>query len=62
MSNRPTGSIPELRGFEKFCIGRSVDELNKITPRLCGVCPGAHHLCSTKALDKVYKVEPRRLP
>ncbi len=50
--------VPELRGFEKFCIGRSVDEMNKITPRLCGVCPGAHHLCSTKALDKVYKVEP----
>jgi len=49
---------PELRGFEKFCIGRSVDEMNKITPRLCGVCPGAHHLCSTKALDGVYKAEP----
>jgi len=50
--------IPELRGFEKFSIGRSVDEMNKITPRLCGVCPGAHHICSTKALDQVYKVEP----
>ncbi|MFP4171183.1 MAG: Ni/Fe hydrogenase subunit alpha [Methanomassiliicoccales archaeon] len=50
--------IPELRGFERFCIGRSVEELNKITSRLCGVCPGAHHICSTKALDKVYNVEP----
>ncbi|WP_019177457.1 Ni/Fe hydrogenase subunit alpha [Methanomassiliicoccus luminyensis] len=50
--------VPELRGFEKFCIGRSVDELNKITPRLCGVCPGAHHLCSTKALDGVFQAEP----
>ena len=50
--------VPELRGFEKFCIGRSVDELNKITPRLCGVCPGAHHLAATKALDGVYKTEP----
>ena len=50
--------VPELRGFEKFCIGRSVDELNKITPRLCGVCPGAHHLAATKALDGVYNVEP----
>jgi len=50
--------VPELRGFEKFCIGRSVDELNKLTSRLCGVCPGAHHLCSTKALDGVFGVEP----
>lgn len=50
--------IPELRGFERFCIGRSVDEMNKLTSRLCGVCPGAHHICSTKALDRVYNVEP----
>jgi len=50
--------IPELRGFERFCIGRSVEELNKITSRLCGVCPGAHHICATKALDDVYNVEP----
>lgn len=50
--------IPELRGFERFCIGRSVDEMNKLTSRLCGVCPGAHHMASTKALDNVYNVEP----
>ncbi len=50
--------VPELRGFERFCVGRSVDELNKITPRLCGVCPGAHHMASTKALDAVYGADP----
>ncbi len=50
--------VPELRGFEAFCIGRSVEDLNKITSRLCGVCPGAHHLCSTKALDGVYNATP----
>ncbi len=50
--------VPELRGFEKFCIGRPVEELARITPRLCGVCPGAHHVCSTKALDAVYKTKP----
>lgn len=50
--------IPELRGFERFCIGRSVDEMNKLTSRLCGVCPGAHHMASTKALDRVYNVDP----
>jgi len=50
--------IPELRGFEKFCIGRPVEELARLTPRLCGVCPGAHHMCSAKALDSVFGIEP----
>ena len=26
--------------------------------RICGVCPTAHHMAATKALDAVYKVEP----
>lgn len=50
--------IPELRGFEKFCEGRHVEELPRITPKICGVCPEAHHLASTKALDAVFNVEP----
>ncbi len=29
--------IPELRGFEQFCVGRPVEELPRITPRICGV-------------------------
>jgi F420-non-reducing hydrogenase large subunit len=52
--------IPELRGFEKFCQGRHVEELPRITPKICGVCPEAHHLASAKALDAVYHVEPPR--
>ena len=50
--------VPELRGFERFCIGRKVTELNQITARLCGVCPGAHHLASTKAIDGCYSTKP----
>ncbi|MBE0415890.1 MAG: Ni/Fe hydrogenase subunit alpha [Dehalococcoidia bacterium] len=50
--------IPELRGFEKFCEGRPVEELPRITPRICGVCPGAHHMASTKATDAVFHVDP----
>jgi len=50
--------VPELRGFEKFCEGRPVEELPRITSRICGVCPEAHHLASTKALDQVFNVEP----
>ncbi|MDQ1372429.1 MAG: F420-non-reducing hydrogenase large subunit [Candidatus Thermoplasmatota archaeon] len=50
--------IPELRGFERFCIGRHVQELPVLTNRLCGVCPAAHHIASTKALDAVFSAEP----
>jgi F420-non-reducing hydrogenase large subunit len=50
--------IPELRGFEKFSQGRRVEELADITPRICGVCPEAHHMASTKASDNVFHVDP----
>ncbi len=49
--------IPELRGFEKFCEGRPVEEMPQITQRICGVCPTAHHIAAAKAGDAVYKVE-----
>ncbi|MCF8031328.1 MAG: Ni/Fe hydrogenase subunit alpha [Desulfohalobiaceae bacterium] len=48
--------VVELRGFEKFCQGRPVEELPRITPKICGVCPGAHHMASSKAADEVYGV------
>jgi len=50
--------VPELRGFEKFCEGKYVEELPRITPKICGVCPEAHHLAGTKAVDAVYSVDP----
>lgn len=50
--------VPELRGFEKFCEGRPAEELPRIVPRICGVCPVSHHLASTKAVDGVWQVEP----
>ena len=49
--------IPELRGFEKFAQGRPVEEMPRITTRICGVCPEAHHMASAKACDAVYHVE-----
>lgn len=48
--------IPELRGFEKFCVGRPAEEMPQITSRICGVCPTAHHMAATKALDDLYNV------
>jgi len=50
--------IPELRGFERFCVGRPAEEMPRITNRICGVCPEAHHMASTKALDALFDVEP----
>lgn len=50
--------VPELRGFERFCIGRRAEDMPIITPRICGVCPVAHHTASTKALDAAFNVEP----
>ena len=50
--------IPELRGFEQFCVGRPAEEMPRITNRICGVCPEAHHMAGTKALDALFHVEP----
>lgn len=50
--------VPELRGFEVFCLGRLAEDMPQITSRICGVCPTAHHMASTKALDHLYRVEP----
>ncbi len=44
----------ELRGFEKFLEGAAVEEAPRITPRICGICPTAHHLASAKAVDEIF--------
>lgn len=50
--------VVELRGFERFCLGRPAEELPRITPNICGVCPTPHNMASVKALDDLYSVEP----
>ncbi len=50
--------IPELRGFERFCVGRPAEDMPNLTARICGVCPEAHHLAATKALDALFHVDP----
>lgn len=51
-------NVIELRGFERFCVGKPVEEMPRITTRICGVCPWSHHLASAKATDAVFGVEP----
>ncbi len=50
--------VPELRGFERFCVGRAAEEMPQLTAHVCGVCPAAHHLASVRALDALYGVTP----
>jgi len=50
--------VPELRGFEKFLEGMPVEEVPRVVTRICGVCPGAHHMAAGKAVDAVYSVTP----
>jgi F420-non-reducing hydrogenase large subunit len=52
--------VPELRGFESFCVGRPVEEMPLLTSRICGVCPEAHQMAAAKAADAVYRVDPPR--
>ena len=50
--------VPELRRFEQFCVRRLAEEMPVITNRICGVCPEAHHMAATKALDDLFMVSP----
>lgn len=46
--------VPELRGFESFCVGRQAEEMPNITNRICGVCPEAHHMAALKAVEQAW--------
>jgi F420-non-reducing hydrogenase large subunit len=46
--------IPELRGFERFVVGRPIEELPRLVTRICGVCPASHHMASAKAVDRCF--------
>lgn len=48
--------IVEFRGFERFVQGRPFWEAAVLVQRLCGICPVSHHLCASKAMDRVVGV------
>jgi len=50
--------VQNLRGFEKFCEGRPVEEMPRTVCHICGICPWAHHLASSKATDGCFGVKP----
>ena len=48
--------VTELRGFEKFCEGRTLWEMPGLTARICGICPVSHILAAAKATDAILAV------
>ena len=49
--------VPDFKAFETFCRGRAVEEMPTLTQKICGVCPTAHHIASSKALDDLFCVK-----
>ena len=48
-----------FRGFEKILRGRDPRDAQRITQRICGVCPTAHATASTLALDDAFGIATR---
>jgi F420-non-reducing hydrogenase large subunit len=50
--------VLEIRGFEKLLQGMELLKMPQMTARLCGVCPAAHHLVATAAIEQGLGVTP----
>ncbi len=50
--------VNELRGFERILVGMAAEQMPLVTARICGVCPTAHHLAATDALEHAAGVTP----
>ena len=50
-----------FRGFENILRGRDPRDAQRITQRICGVCPTAHAMASTLALDDAFGI-PTKVP
>jgi len=50
--------VLEIRGFEKLLQGMELLKMPQITARLCGVCPAAHHLVATAAIEQGMGITP----
>lgn len=48
--------VTQVRGFERFVVGRPFFEMPSLTARTCGICPVSHELASAKACDQILAV------
>jgi coenzyme F420 hydrogenase subunit alpha len=44
-------SLTPVRGIEKLAVGKSMHQAPKISSRVCGICPIAHTLAGTEAME-----------
>lgn len=50
--------VESPRFFEKLLEGKFAEEAPRITQRICGVCPVAHHIASVKAVEAAWDCSP----
>ena len=50
-------SVKSFRGFERFLVGAPIEELPRLTARICGICYTAHTLVSCKALEDAMGIQ-----
>lgn len=50
-------SITPVRGVEKLAVGKTPEQVPKIASRVCGICPIAHNLAATEAMEASVKCE-----
>ncbi|MEM3594472.1 MAG: nickel-dependent hydrogenase large subunit, partial [Candidatus Jordarchaeaceae archaeon] len=46
------------RGFENILVGKIVEDVPRITSRICGLCSSVHAVAACKALEKIYGITP----
>lgn len=51
-----TYNMPTVRDFKGVIIGQEVDDLPKIVPRICGICPVSHRIGAIKAIEAAFDI------
>jgi coenzyme F420-reducing hydrogenase alpha subunit len=46
------------RFFEAFLVGRHVEEVPDIVPRICGICPVAYQMSAILGLERLFEIDP----
>ncbi len=49
--------ISAYRGFEKFLIGKRLEDMPKLISRICGLCYASQAIASCKAIENLYDIE-----
>lgn len=58
LENVQLNIIESPRFFEKLLVDKPGEEAPRISERICGVCPVAHHFAAVKAIEKAWDVKP----